>query len=42
MASSRIDLVETGDKAPGACEIGVVFGAEVFAEEALFRVHARD
>ena len=42
MSSSGIELVETGDKTPGACEIGVVLGAEMLAEEAFFGVHARD
>ena len=42
MASSRIELVETGDEAPGAREIGVVFSAEVFAEQAFFGADACD
>jgi hypothetical protein len=42
IANSGIELVETGDETPGAGEIGVVFGAEMSAEEAFFGVHARD
>jgi len=40
--SSGFELVETGNEAPGAAEIGFVFGAEVFAEQAFFRVDACD
>ena len=32
MANSGIELVEAGEKTPRAGEIGVVFGAEMFAE----------
>ena len=42
IANSGIELVETGDEAPSAREIGVVLGAEVFAEEAFFGVHTGD
>ena len=42
MGNSGLELVKTGDEAPGAREIGVVFGAEVFTEQAFFRVDACD